>query len=109
MSETIAGKAGKKRNSLEKSAFNMAMTISLLLLAAVITLAAIAMPAVQSRTSARGLFIQRMQNEIDDLRRKLKRGKAQIRSRDLFGFGEYIGRKCVCVSFRNMKTGTARR
>ena len=36
----------------------------LLLLAAVITLAAIAMPAVQSRTSARGLFIQRMQNEI---------------------------------------------
>lgn len=32
---------------------------------------------------------QRMQNEIDDLRRKLKRGKAQIRSRDLFGFGEY--------------------
>ena len=35
MSETIAGKAGKKRNSLEKSAFNMAMTISLLLLAAV--------------------------------------------------------------------------
>ena len=33
----------------------------LLLLAAVITLAAIAMPAVQSRTSARGLFIQRMQ------------------------------------------------
>ena len=36
----------------------------LLLLAAVITLAAIAMPAVQSRTSARGLLIQRMQNEI---------------------------------------------
>ena len=35
MSETIAGKAGRKRNSLEKSAFNMAMTISLLLLAAV--------------------------------------------------------------------------
>ena len=33
MSETIAGKAGRKRNSLEKSAFNMAMTISLLLLA----------------------------------------------------------------------------
>ena len=32
---------------------------------------------------------QRMQKEIDDLRRKLKRGKAHIRSRDLFGFGEY--------------------
>ena len=32
---------------------------------------------------------QRMQNVIDDLRRKLKRGKAHIRSRDLFGFGEY--------------------
>ena len=32
---------------------------------------------------------QRMQYEIDDLRRKLKRGKAQIRSRDLFWFGEY--------------------
>ena len=35
MSETIAGKAGRRRNSLKKSAFNMAMTISLLLLAAV--------------------------------------------------------------------------
>ena len=35
MSETIAGKAGRKRNSLKRSAFNMAMTISLLLLAAV--------------------------------------------------------------------------
>ena len=32
---------------------------------------------------------QQMQSEIDDLRRKLKRGKAQIRSRELFGFGEY--------------------
>ena len=35
MSETIAGKAGRRRNSLKRSAFNMAMTISLLLLAAV--------------------------------------------------------------------------
>ena len=41
----------------------------LILLAAVITLAAIAMPAVQSRTSARGLFIQRMQNEISSATR----------------------------------------
>ncbi len=32
---------------------------------------------------------QQMQSEIDDLRRKLKRGKAQIRSRELFEFGEY--------------------
>ena len=36
----------------------------LILLAAVITLAVIAVPAVQSRTGARGLFIQRMQSEI---------------------------------------------
>ena len=35
MSETMAGKAGRKRNSLKKSAFNMAMIISLLLMAAV--------------------------------------------------------------------------
>ena len=36
----------------------------LVLLAAVIALAAIAMPAVQSRSNARTLIIQRMQNEI---------------------------------------------
>ena len=35
MSETMAGKARRKRNSLKRSAFIMAMTISLLLLAAV--------------------------------------------------------------------------
>lgn len=36
----------------------------LVLLAAVITMTAVALPAVQSRSSARGLIIQRMQNEI---------------------------------------------
>ena len=36
----------------------------LLLLAAVIALTVVAVPAVQSRNSSRGLFIQRMQNEI---------------------------------------------
>ncbi len=36
----------------------------LLLSAAVIALTVVAVPAVQSRNSARGLFIQRMQNEI---------------------------------------------
>ncbi|MBQ9252316.1 MAG: hypothetical protein IJ188_06760 [Clostridia bacterium] len=36
----------------------------LVLLAAVITMTAIALPAVQSRSSARGLIIQRMQNEV---------------------------------------------
>ena len=35
MSETMARKTGVKRNSLKRSAFIMAMTISLLLLAAV--------------------------------------------------------------------------
>ena len=38
--------------------------IILLLAAALIALAAVALPAMQSRASARGLFIQRMQNEI---------------------------------------------
>ena len=36
----------------------------LVLAAAVIALTAVALPAVQSRSSARGLFISRMQNEI---------------------------------------------
>ena len=36
----------------------------LLLIAAIIGLTAVAIPAVQSRNNARGLFIQRMQNEI---------------------------------------------
>ena len=36
----------------------------LLLLAALISMAVVTLPAVQSRNSARGLFIQRMQNEI---------------------------------------------
>ena len=38
--------------------------VILILLAAVVTMTVIALPALQSRQSARGLIIQRMQNEI---------------------------------------------
>lgn len=57
VNETVMPVSQQRRNWIKN-------IIILVLLAAVITVSAIALPAVQSRSGARSLFIQRMQNEI---------------------------------------------
>ena len=57
VNETVMPVSQLRRNRIKN-------IIILVLLAATVTMTAVALPAVQSRTGARGLFIQRMQNEI---------------------------------------------
>ena len=57
VNETVMPVSQLRRNRIKN-------IIILVLLAATVTMTAVALPAVQSRSGARGLFIQRMQNEI---------------------------------------------